>query len=147
MKNSKPAVPQSATPWYADGLSFACTQCGDCCSGEPGYVYVGQEEIDAMADALSMKIQEFEAAFVRPVGRERSLKEYDDGDCILLDRTTRRCRVYKARPTQCRTWPFWDSNLARPADWADTCAVCPGAGTGRVYSLDEIETARKAKSV
>ena len=35
--------------WYADGWRFSCTQCGDCCSGSEGYVWVNQAEIDAMA--------------------------------------------------------------------------------------------------
>ena len=134
-------------PWYADGLRFTCTQCGDCCSGEPGYVWVDQSEIDAMASVMGIEVEEFEHKFVRQVGVDRSLVEYPDGDCILLDPQTRRCTVYEARPIQCRTWPFWDSNLNRKRDWKETCEVCPGAGHGRLYSLDEIESARGKKSV
>ena len=26
----------AAEPWYADGLAFTCTQCGNCCTGGPG---------------------------------------------------------------------------------------------------------------
>jgi Fe-S-cluster containining protein len=134
-------------PWYADGLRFTCTQCGDCCSGEPGYVWVDQSEIDAMASMMGIEAEEFEHRFVRRVGVDRSLVEYPDGDCILLDPETRRCTVYEARPIQCRTWPFWDSNLKRKKDWKETCEVCPGAGRGRLYSLKEIEVARSKKSV
>jgi hypothetical protein len=134
-------------PWYRDGLRFQCTQCGQCCSGEPGFVWVEQEEIDAMAAVLDLSPEEFEARFVRRVGRDRSLKEYPDGDCILLDPQRRTCLVYAARPTQCRTWPFWDSNLESKRAWEETCQVCPGAGTGPVYSLDQIEIERKKKKV
>ena len=28
--------------WYSEGLRFECTQCGACCSGEPGYVWVDE---------------------------------------------------------------------------------------------------------
>ncbi len=142
----KPKVTDDA-PWYADGLRFTCTQCGDCCSGEPGYVWVDQSEIDAMASLMGIEPEEFEHRFVRQVGVDRSLVEYPDGDCILLDPETRRCTVYEARPIQCRTWPFWDSNLKRKKDWKETCEVCPGAGSGRLYSLKEIEIARSKKSV
>ena len=38
--------------WYAGGLRFQCTQCGDCCSGAEGYVWVNQAEIDALAGAM-----------------------------------------------------------------------------------------------
>lgn len=134
-------------PWYADGLQFTCTQCGECCSGEPGFVWVEQEEIDAMASVMEITPAAFEERFVRRVGADRSLVEYPDGDCILLDPTTRKCLVYKSRPIQCRTWPFWDSNLKTEKDWEETCEVCPGAGVGRVYDLEKIERARKEKSV
>ena len=63
-------------------------------------------------------------------------------DCIFLDSKTRKCMVYEARPRQCKTWPFWDSTIRTPEDWANTCEVCPGAGTGRLYQLGEIEAQR-----
>ena len=134
-------------PWYHHGLQFECTQCGACCSGAPGYVWVEQEEIDAMADSMGLAVDEFESQFVRRVGAQKSLREYPDGDCILLDPEHRTCLVYKARPVQCRTWPFWDSTLETKKAWKETCEECPGAGKGRLYSLEEIEIERKKKSV
>ena len=135
------------TPWYRDGLRFECTQCGACCSGEPGYVWVEPTEIKEMADHLDMKVKEFEKKYIRLVGNSKSLIEYSDGDCILLDQKTRHCTVYESRPIQCRTWPFWDSNLERKKDWKETCEVCPGAGVGKLYTLKQIDEARKQKSV
>ena len=137
----------STERWYRDGLAFECTQCGACCSGEPGYVWVDDSEIAAMAAEMGLDVDAFEKKFVRLVGYEKSLTEYPDGDCILLDVATRKCTVYHSRPTQCRTWPFWDSTLKKRKDWQATCEVCPGAGTGRLYTFSEIETARKQKSV
>lgn len=134
-------------PWYRDGLQFECTQCGDCCSGEPGYVWVEDDEIAAMAEAMGLDFDAFQLKFIRLVGERKSLTEYPDGDCSLLDRKTRKCTAYEGRPIQCRTWPFWDSNLDKKKDWKETCEVCPGAGKGRLYSFDEIEVARRKKSV
>ena len=144
---SKKSDPGKGAPWYADGLRFTCTQCGDCCSGEPGYVWVERDEIESMADALSMDTETFERKFVRQVGPDKSLIEYANGDCILLDPETRRCTVYAARPIQCRTWPFWDSNLKSKKAWKETCKVCPGSGVGQLYTFEQIEAARKQKSV
>ncbi|MCG8649745.1 MAG: YkgJ family cysteine cluster protein [Pirellulales bacterium] len=146
-KKAKSSTGGGKKPWYRDGLRFECTQCGACCSGEPGYVWVDDSEIKAMAEEMELEVEAFERKFVRQVGRDKSLTEYPDGDCIMLDPKTRKCTVYSSRPIQCRTWPFWDSTTKKKKDWAETCEVCPGAGTGRLYTFEEIETARKQKSV
>jgi Fe-S-cluster containining protein len=127
-------------PWYKDGLQFQCTGCGDCCTGAPGYVWVNREEITNLAARLGLEPDEFESRYVRNVGKRKSLNEYNNGDCVFFDGETRKCRVYEDRPRQCRTWPFWDSNVRSPEAWASTCQVCPGSGTGRLYQLGEIET-------
>ena len=129
-------------PWYSNGLKFTCTECGDCCTGAPGYVWVTNEEIEALAAAVRMEIEAFEDQYVRQVGVRKSLKEFPNGDCVFLDGQSRRCNVYDARPRQCRTWPFWESNLKTPEDWKHTCSVCPGSGKGQLYQLDEIEARR-----
>lgn len=130
-------------PWYADGLKFKCTECGDCCTGAPGYVWVNKEEIEAIAALMQLGVETFEDKYVRQVGVRKSLVEFPDGACVLLDPETRKCTVYAARPRQCRTWPFWDSNLKSPADWKHTCEVCPGSGKGKLYTLEQIEEQRK----
>jgi hypothetical protein len=94
-----------------------------------------------------MSDTDFRRKFVRREGGRLSLVEYPDGDCILLDPETRKCMAYSARPIQCRTWPFWKSNLTSERTWDDTCEECPGAGKGQLYSLDEIEVQRKKKRV
>jgi hypothetical protein len=134
-------------PWYHEGLRFECTGCGHCCTGEPGYVYVTKAEIAELARAVGLGPAEFEAEFVRRVGRRRSLRELPNGDCVMFDNLTRRCRVYHARPRQCRTWPFWESNLATPDDWDATCRACPGAGRGDLVPLEEIEARAAAVQV
>jgi uncharacterized protein len=132
----------SDLPWYKDGLRFTCTQCGDCCTGAPGHVWVNSEEITALAKLLQLDVEQFEDQFVRRVGARKSLKEFPGGDCVFFDGRTRKCTVYDARPAQCRTWPFWDSNLKSPADWKHTCSVCPGSGKGQLHDLSEIEDRR-----
>jgi uncharacterized protein len=125
-------------PWYNDGLKFECTQCGDCCTGAPGYVWVTNEEIAALAGELKLPVEEFEQRFVRKVGIRKSLIEYGNGDCVFFDGQSRKCTVYEARPKQCRTWPFWESNIRTPAAWQHTCQVCPGSGRGNLYTVEEV---------
>lgn len=134
----QPPAP-AAKPWYHAGLRFRCTGCGNCCTGAPGYVWVNKPEIAALAEALGMSVERFEAQFVRQVGLRKSLIELADGDCVFYDRPGRRCRVYRVRPRQCRTWPFWPSNLRSAAAWAEMAETCPGANHGPLVPADEIE--------
>ena len=148
-KATDPKTSSSKTrlPWYKDGLQFECSQCGDCCSGAPGFVWVDDAEIEKLAKRMEMELDAFERKFVRQVGVRKSLVEYPDGDCIFLDPDSRGCTVYEDRPVQCRTWPFWNSNLSSRREWKETCRVCPGSGTGRLYTLEEIEVRRKERDV
>jgi Fe-S-cluster containining protein len=138
----------SEQPWYHAGLKFECTQCGDCCTGAPGYVWVNGEEIAAIAAVVMPDDPEkFEEDYVRRVGVRKSLKEFPNGDCVFFDTVKRKCTVYDARPRQCKTWPFWDSNLRTPETWQETCEVCPGSGKGKLHQLGQIEEQRKQVKV
>ena len=126
-------------PWYKDGLQFQCSQCGDCCTGAPGYVWVNKAEVEALALSQGLSVEEFQRRYVRKVGVRQTLTERENGDCILFDSKARKCTVYEHRPRQCRTWPFWDSNLRTEKDWQHTCEVCPGSGKGQVIPLEQIQ--------
>ena len=111
--------------WYQDGLRFSCTMCGNCCSGRRGSVQFDEAEAEAMAAKLEVDLATFYAQFTRKKGSE--LKETKAGrhgwDCIMLDRVSQPgkalCRLYEARPRQCRTWPFWAEVVESPDTWAD----------------------------
>jgi Fe-S-cluster containining protein len=124
-------------PWYRDGLRFECTRCGACCTGAPGYVWVNEEEIAALARHRGEPVGQATQLYTRPVGQRRSLRERANGDCVFYDREAG-CTVYSVRPRQCRTWPFWESNLGTPEEWERTCRVCPGSGKGELIPAEEI---------
>ena len=104
---------------------------------------MNKEEIGKLAETQQLSVEDFEDQYVRKVGIRKSLKEFSNGDCVFFDSESRKCTVYEARPRQCRTWPFWDSNLRDEAAWEATCDACPGSGQGRLYELEEIEDRRK----
>lgn len=130
--------PQDDDVWYKDGLKFTCTQCGNCCTGAEGFVWVNQEEISQIAEYIGKSVGEMRLEHTRLVGRRISLKEFANGDCTFFDGKTRGCTIYPVRPRQCRTWPFWDSNLETPDDWQEVQKTCPGTGHGNFFSLEEI---------
>jgi len=128
-------------PWYAAGLGFSCQPgCTACCTGEPGYVWVDEGELAALAAATGLAPDEFRRRYVRRTPYGESITERANGDCILLG--AEGCTVYAARPRQCRSFPFWDEHLRTEADWARLAARCPGANQGRRWSCAEVEEAR-----
>src|SRR6478672_2849825 len=124
-------------PWYKDGLNFTCSQCGNCCTGPPGFVWVNDAEVAAIAEHRGESVEEVQALFTRLASGGRTLRERNNGDCVFLG-SDRRCTVYPVRPRQCRTWPFWESNLKTPETWQRTCEICPGSGNGELISAEEI---------
>jgi Fe-S-cluster containining protein len=127
----------AALPWYHAGLHFRCTRCGQCCTGEPGYVWIDQLELETIARSLDETPERFRAQYTRTGRRGLTLRERSNGDCVFYDPSAG-CTIYAVRPRQCRTWPFWDSNVATPEAWDRTGRVCPGAGTGDLIPVDEI---------
>jgi Fe-S-cluster containining protein len=142
-----------AKDWYADGLRFSCTQCGNCCTGPPGVVWFTIEEGKTMAAKLGISEAEFYLHYARKVDGRWSLNENhtEHGfDCAFLDRDSvpgkAVCTLYEARPSQCRTWPFWPENLSSKRAWvaAKKRTPCPGMDTGRLIPADQIRIQRDA---
>ena len=121
-----------ATDWFEPGLSFQCTQCGNCCTGPSGYVWYTETEARDIAEHLGITVGEFRKRYARKKHGRWTLDEVKrDGqyDCIFLqwnDDGTAGCSIYPVRPQQCRTWPFWPENLSSEQAWHDAAVTCPG---------------------
>jgi len=92
--------------------SDACATCqGRCCTGESGYIYVTKTEIFSIAELLNMDVNEFGVKYLFKNGYKYSIKENkidDSYECVFYDRESNGCKIYMARPNQCKTFPFWD---------------------------------------
>ncbi len=145
--NSKPK-PDPNQAWYREGLTFKCegSSCGDCCSGKwgPGYVWVGQEEMERLAAHLGMPFDLFTRTYVRQANGRYSLIEKSNHDCIFFDRNVG-CTVYQARPYQCSSYPFWHEVLESRSAWKAEAKQCPGINCGEpcdLHSAERIEQLR-----
>ena len=127
-------------PWYKEGLKFGCTGCGKCCKGGPGYVWVSLEEMQTIAQFLGMVFDDFTRKFVRQANGKYSLIEIEEGHeyaCVFLKEN--QCSIYEARPTQCRTFPFWGKHLASKENWDNLKSDCEGINEeAPLISLEEI---------
>lgn len=142
-----------AREWYAEGLRFACTQCGNCCTGPPGTVWFSEEEGRRIASRLGIAEEAFYERYAHRVDDRWSLVERrtpQGFDCVFLDRDSvpgrATCSIYQARPTQCRTWPFWPENLRTRRSWLTVKRVtpCPGMDSGPLVPLQQIRIQRDA---
>ncbi len=143
--------PDSAEPaeWFDDkGLKFSCTQCGNCCSGPPGFVWFNEDEATQMAINLGITRELFLDTYARKLRGRWSLIEVRKGDifdCVFLRRDPQgkaQCSIYQARPQQCKTWPFWPELLTGPKAWKEASRRCPGMDTGTHYPAEKIRLIR-----
>jgi Fe-S-cluster containining protein len=164
-----PVVPAKKDPWYADGLQFTCSQCGNCCTGGPGFVWLTREEIVKLAEFLKLTPEQTVEQYCRKVDGRWSLTEvrtpagtYDcvflkeiptsprrkttTGDDISVEHTRKGCSIYPVRPLQCRTWPFWPENLSSKKSWDFAARRCHGINTGRTFSLAQVQTIKSART-
>ena len=118
------------------GIRFECTQCGTCCTGAPGLVFVSSEETEQIAHFLGMPREDFVNSCLRSTPRGHSIRERTNWDCWFYSDSS--CTIYSVRPTQCRTYPFWYENLRSKANWKSACSECPGIGRGRLYDREEV---------
>jgi Fe-S-cluster containining protein len=116
--------------WETEGLRFECRRSGNCCTGAPGAVRLTEAELASLARELGGTPDGIRRRYTRtlPDGA-LGLRELPGGACVLYDPVAG-CTAYRARPRQCRTWPFWRSNLASRAAWGRVARGCPGIGRG-----------------
>jgi Fe-S-cluster containining protein len=137
--------PPSRPQWYRGGLRFACTECGKCCCGASGYVWVSRQEVERMAALVGMRLDDFGRRYLRRIGDRYALLEAPiSGDCVFL--AEGRCAVYEARPKQCRSYPWWSENLASADAWQRTARACEGIDDDApLVSFDQIEWSRASR--
>jgi len=121
-----------------NGIRFECQGSGKCCMsrGEYGYVYLTLEDRRRMAAHLGLSTAAFTRQYCANTGGHFHLK-HPERDCRFLKQ--KRCTVYEARPTQCRTWPFWPENMSAKVWNEEIAAFCPGVGKGKLYTPDELQ--------
>ncbi|KAA3613708.1 MAG: YkgJ family cysteine cluster protein [Calditrichaeota bacterium] len=125
-------------PFYSKGLKFACQEgCAACCK-IPGWVGIKDEDAEKMAEILGIKLNRFLAKYTHRKDGKLRLNERHDHACAMLSKDNTYCLVHEARPSQCRTYPFWDEILVNEFIWILEKRACPGIDQGRIYSADEI---------
>ncbi len=78
-----------------------------------------------MAAYLEMTVEDFAVKYLRKVKHRYSLTEKQLGEedyaCIFFDEKKERCGIYPVRPSQCRTFPFWEQFKQNEKEVREEC--------------------------
>jgi Fe-S-cluster containining protein len=132
--------------WYEKGLQFGCTGCGGCCTGSPGFVWLNDQEVDQLVEHLGITKEQFLKKYTRKhFGRLALTEKGSQYDCVFLK--DKQCTVYTARPSQCKTFPFWPKVLESKKAWIEEKKHCEGIERegSKIYSLEEIQSIQETK--
>ena len=125
---------------YKKKIRFKCQGSSNCCvsRGVYGYVYLSKKDIMRLSNYMYLNVKNFIKLYCNQTERFTHFKEkMKNGDCQFL--VNKRCSIYKARPTQCRTWPFWKENMNAKTWNNEISKFCPGIGKGQIIKIKEIE--------
>ena len=133
---------------YKKGIRFECQGSGNCCVSRDsyGFVYLSPDDLKRFAKDFNISIKMFKEKYCQITDGFIHLIEKNNlnGKCIFLKNN--KCSVYKSRPSQCRTWPFWNENM-NPKVWNEDISInCPGIGKGNKIKSDSIKKFLKEDS-
>jgi uncharacterized protein len=121
-------------------IHFSCQGSGNCCvsRGSYGYVYLSKKDIKELSEFTELKVNDFISLYCEQTDGFTHFKEKKiNGDCQFL--VNKKCSIYKARPTQCRTWPFWEENMNSKVWNNEISNFCPGIGKGNKVDIRDIK--------
>ncbi len=126
--------------WWSEGVRFQCQGSGNCCvsRGEYGFVFLTKTDRIRMAQHFNLPLAAFTKKFCTKVDGNWALKEIPgEPNCVFLE--DKKCSIYEARPTQCRTWPFWPEVMKARVWNREVASFCPGVGQGPLIQAEEIK--------
>jgi uncharacterized protein len=116
-----------------DGLRFTCQPgCTNCCD-QSGFVYLSEQDLKRAARFVRMSAKAFEEKYVYRTANQRRFRKPPDKQCPFLE--DHRCSIHPAKPTQCRTFPFWPELVENRKEWNRTARYCPGIGKGPLIQI------------
>lgn len=122
------------------GIRFECQGSSNCCisRGNYGYVYLSSKDINRLSKYFKLNNKDFKKKFCDETNGFIHLKEKNrKSECQFLIK--KKCSIYKSRPTQCRTWPFWSENMNAKMWNNEISKFCPGIGKGEIISKKSIK--------
>ncbi len=129
-----------------NGVRFTCQPgCTNCCNMQ-GFVYLTEQDLKRAAAFLGVDAREFETRYVYRTAHQTRFRKPPEKQCPFLGESG--CNIHPAKPTQCRTFPFWPELVESRSEWKRTARYCPGMGKGPLIqigtAMERAEEQRKA---
>jgi len=120
-------------------LRFKCTGCGKCCTGgEDHYIAMSKMEAQRIQKHLGISSNWFRRRYVTHLTRNTLTARMHKGQCVFLS-DSGKCQIYKLRPVQCRTYPYWPELLENKRVWDNEATHCEGINVGNVVPITDIK--------
>jgi Fe-S-cluster containining protein len=104
-----------------------------------GVVRVSREEATAIAALLGIGERWFRRRYLVAIDDGwRGIRLQKDGSCPFLG-PDMLCKVYEARPLQCRLYPYWPELVMSGQGWHNEAKRCEGIGRGREVDREHVE--------
>lgn len=104
---------------------FICKRCGFCCKGE-STVALSPEEVEIIAQYLSLKKEEFTETFTTFKAPNRIEMKTRNGYCIFYDDKNKLCLIHPVKPERCKEWPFPRGIFLSEENFMIIKSSCPG---------------------
>lgn len=121
-------------------LRFQCTGCGACCTGAADHaVETTDREREAIRQFLGISPAWFRRRYLTRLDEDTlGIRLEKNGRCPFLG-DDNRCAIYRVRPQQCRTYPWWPELVAHRSGWEKEAKRCEGMNCGPVVPHAHIE--------
>ena len=114
-------------------VRFECQRgCINCCTQE-GRIYLTETDLVRAAKFVGMAPEAFEKKYVYRTRHELRFRKPREKQCPFL--REHGCSIHPAKPTQCKTFPFWPELLKRKVEWDEAATYCPGIGKGPLIQI------------
>ena len=98
-----------------------------------GFVYLTETDLQKAAKFVGMGAKAFEKKYIYRTRRQMRFRKPPKKQCPFLGETG--CEIHPAKPTQCRTFPFWPEMVEKRVAWNRTARYCPGIGKGPLIQI------------
>ncbi len=96
-------------------------------------VYLTEGDLKRAAKFVGMSAKAFEKKYVYRTRHQMRFRKPPEKQCTFLGEHG--CSIHPAKPTQCRTFPFWPEIVGLKAAWNRTGRYCPGIGKGELIQI------------